>query len=169
MKTYLAKMKTSNRAPARPPARHIFWSWCGGALAIGTAAAIAVGTGTPTLMAPFGATAVLAFGVPDSPLAQPRNIIGGHTIAALVGVMFLVAFGASWWSMGLSVATAIAMMQVFRAVHPPAGANPLVVMYAGVSWDFVFAPVFLGALLLAIVAVVFNNMVPERRYPLYWF
>jgi CBS-domain-containing membrane protein len=154
--------------PKRPPLKHIALSWLGGALAIGLAALIAHSAGAPVLMAPFGASAVLAFGVPDSPLAQPRNIVGGHTVTAIVGVLFLSLFGDAWWVAGLATASGIAAMQITRTVHPPAGANPLLVLMAGLGWDFVLTPVISGALLLTLVALVFNRLAPGRRYPLYW-
>lgn len=154
--------------PPRPPFRHIAMSWLGGGAAIALAALIAQLFALPVLMAPFGATAVLAFGVPDSPLAQPRNIVGGHTVTVIVGVLCLSLFGDSWWAMGAAVATGIAGMQLTRTVHPPAGANPLIVLIANAGWDFILAPVITGAVLITAVAVVFNKSVPGRNYPLYW-
>ena len=168
MKNYLKKMRGGAALPQRPAIGYVFWSWCGGVFAIGLVAYIAVATGQPILMAPLGASAVLAFGVPDSPLAQPRNIIGGHVLTATIGVLFLNLFGAEWWSMGLAVATAIAAMQITRTVHPQAGANPLVVMLVGASWGYVLTPVLAGSLILTSCAVIFNNLSANRRYPLYW-
>jgi CBS-domain-containing membrane protein len=89
-------------------------------------------------------------------------------LTAFIGLVFLEAFGADWWSMGGAVATAIAAMQVTRTVHPPAGANPLLIMVLGASWDFLFIPVLAGSMILAACAVVFNNLAENRRYPLYW-
>jgi CBS-domain-containing membrane protein len=79
-------------------------------------------------LASFGASCVLIFGFPDSPLSQPRNVIGGHFLASLVGLTFLALFGAHWWSMALAVGTAIAVMLLTRTAHAPAGSNPLIVM-----------------------------------------
>ena len=168
MTNYLRKMRGGAALPQRPAHGYVLWSWCGGGVAIGLIAYITVATGQTILMAPLGASAVLAFGVPDSPLAQPRNIIGGHVLTAAIGVLFLNLFGAEWWSMGLAVATAIAAMQITRTVHPPAGANPLVVMLIGASWGYVLTPVLAGSLILTGCAVIFNNLSENRRYPLYW-
>lgn len=159
---------TKTSSPARPPLKHITLSWLGGAVGIGCVALVAQISGLPVMMAPLGASAVLAFGVPDSPLAQPRNIVGGHAITAVVGMVFLTVFGSAWWVMALAVATGIAAMQATRTTHPPAGANPLLVLMLGTGWDFVLAPVLGGACILALVAVLFNRAVPGRRYPLYW-
>lgn len=157
-----------SKAPPRAPIRHIAWSWLGGLLAIGLIALLARASALPVLMAPIGASAVLAFGVPDSPLAQPRNIVVGHVISAFVGLAVLTLLGDAWWAMGLGVATAIAAMQLTGTVHPPAGANPLLVMVTGAGWDFLFAPVMAGAAMLALVAVIFNRLAAGRQYPVYW-
>lgn len=119
-------------------------------------------------MAPFGASCVLAFGVPDSPLSQPRNIIGGHLISTTIGVLVLMLFGNEWYSMTLGVGLAIAVMQLTKTTHPPAGADPLVVIASGVSWNFILNPVLSGSLILVAIALIFNNLSKTRRYPKFW-
>ena len=165
---YFEKMSGGAAKPPSPKIKHVLWSWAGASAAIGSIALIAFAAGHPLLMAPLGASAVLAFGVPDSPLAQPRNIIGGHIIAALVGLLFFQFFGGSWWVMGPAVATAIAVMQITGMVHPPAGANPLIALSTGASWDYILLPVAVSAVLLTIMAILVNNLSHTRRYPLYW-
>lgn len=152
----------------RPHHRHIFWSWFGSFIAIAATAYLSTKTHTPLLMAPFGATSVLIFGVPDSPLAQPRNVIGGNLVAALVSLTILHLFGSSPWAMGMAVATAIGMMQFTGTVHPPSGAVALVVMMTKASWHFLLTPVLEGSLILVLCAVVFNNLAEERTYPNHW-
>ena len=152
----------------RPHHRHIFWSWFGSFIAIAATAYLSTKTHTPLLMAPFGATSVLIFGVPDSPLAQPRNVIGGNLVAALVSLTILHLFGSSSWAMGMAVATAIGMMQFTGTVHPPSGAVALVVMMTKASWHFLLTPVLEGSLILVLCAVVFNNLAEERTYPNHW-
>ncbi len=125
-------------------------------------------TNTPLLMAPFGATSVLIFGVPDSPLAQPRNVIGGNLVAALVSLTILHLFGSSPWAMGMAVATAIGMMQFTGTLHPPSGAVALVVMMTKASWQFLLTPALEGSIILVLCAVVFNNLAEERTYPTHW-
>lgn len=100
------------------------------------------------LMAPFGASVVLVFGVPDSPLAQPKNVILGHFITAFVGVLFAQWFGASPVMLALATGVAVSAMLMTKTTHPPAGANPLLIMLSGQSWDFLVAPVLLGALFI---------------------
>jgi CBS-domain-containing membrane protein len=148
--------------------RHVVWSWLGGCVGIGIVAFLSHTSGLQLLMAPLGATCVLAFGVPDSPLAQPRAIIGGHFLSALVAMTFFEVCGDGWWSLALALATAIAVMQVTNTVHPPAGATSIVVILGKAPLQFLLTPVLAGAALLVIVALVFNNLARERQYPRYW-
>ncbi|ENM5888832.1 HPP family protein [Vibrio mimicus] len=108
-------------------------------------------TNVALLMAPFGATAVLVFGVPDSPLAQPKNVIFGHLITAFVGVFFTQFIGVSPLSLALATGIAVSAMLLTKTTHPPAGANPLLIMLAGQSWTFLVTPVLLGAVLIVLV------------------
>ncbi|TXY06006.1 HPP family protein [Vibrio mimicus] len=108
-------------------------------------------TNVALLMAPFGATAVLVFGVPNSPLAQPKNVIFGHLITAFVGIFFTQFIGVSPLSLALATGVAVSAMLLTKTTHPPAGANPLLIMLAGQSWTFLVTPVLLGAVLIVLV------------------
>ncbi|MHB0775612.1 HPP family protein [Halomonas sp. WWR20] len=126
--------------------------------------------GVPLLMAPFGATCVLLFAAPGAPLAQPRNIIGGHVVSALVGLLVLQWLGAGPLAMGVGVGVAIALVQFLRVVHPPAGANPLVVIMAGITdVNFLLTPVLTGSMVLVLIALFINNVGKEKRWPMYWY
>lgn len=162
------RLKGGAPLPPRAGLVQVGASWLGGLTAIAVIAGLGQWTGHPWLMAPFGASAVIVFGLPEAPLAQPRNVIGGHVLSALVGLVFAHWLGVSWWSMALAVATAIALMQLTRTVHPPAGANPLVVMMGAAPWSFLLSPVLLGAVTMVLIALVCNNVLAGRRYPLYW-
>lgn len=152
----------------RPHHRHVFWSWFGSFLAITIAAYLTAKTNTPLLMAPFGATSVLIFGAPDSPLGQPRNVIGGNFLSAFVSLMILHFLGSYPLAMGLAVSIAIAIMHITRTLHPPAGAVALVVMLTRPDWQFLLTPTLEGSLLFVLCAVIFNNLAEERTYPKYW-
>ncbi|ELV8695527.1 HPP family protein [Vibrio fluvialis] len=102
------------------------------------------------LMASFGATAVLVFGVPDSPLAQPKNVIFGHLITASVGLAFVHWLPVEPWSLAIATGFAISLMLVTKTTHPPAGANPLLIMLTGQSWSFLVTPVLIGALVIVL-------------------
>ncbi|PVZ71813.1 HPP family protein [Pelagibaculum spongiae] len=103
-------------------------------------------------MAPFGTTAVLVFGVPDSLLAQPKNVIFGHLIAAIIGVGFSQFVGVAPWSLGLATGLAITAMLASKTTHPPAGANPMLIMLTGQNRGFILTPVLSGALLMVALA-----------------
>lgn len=132
------------------------------------------GTDLVMLIGSFGASAVLVYGAISSPLAQPRNLVLGHVLSAVVGVTVVICFGAQpWYAPGLAVATAIALMTVTGTLHPPGGATALIAVIGSPSihalgYWYVLVPVGLGALILLMVALLANNFWPSRRYPLYW-
>ena len=146
----------------------VLLSWIGSFLGIALLAYLSVHTHYPLIAAPFGATAVLVFAVPDSPLAQPRNVVGGNCIGAMVCITLVHCFGTAPWVMALAVATAIKLMQLTRTLHPPGGAVALVGGMSGASWDFLFAPVLTGSIVILLCTVAFNNLVARRNYPQHW-
>jgi CBS-domain-containing membrane protein len=168
LNTYFSKMRGGAACPPRASIRHIAISWLGGCLAIGVVAYMAIMTNTTLMLGSFGATCVLVFGFPESPFSQPRNVIAGHFLSSLVGLLFLTLLGAHWWSVALAAGTAIALMQLTRTVHPPAGSNPVIVMLTAPAWNFLLTPTLIGAMILVVVAVIFNNFIKERTYPKYW-
>ena len=93
---------------------------------IGLIAAITYLAGFPWLIAPFGASAVLLYSAPASPLAQPRNLFGGHLIAGVVGVTCYQTMGETWYSITISVTAAIVIMLLTGTTHPPGGATAIV-------------------------------------------
>lgn len=146
----------------------VLLSWLGSFLGIALLSYLSVHTNYPLIAAPFGATAVLVFAVPDSPLAQPRNVIGGNCIGAFVCVGLVYAFGTAPWVMALAVATAIKLMQLTKTLHPPGGAVALVGAMSGASWDFLLTPVLAGSVIIVLCTLAFNNLAPGRRYPKHW-
>jgi CBS-domain-containing membrane protein len=138
----------------------------GGLLAIGTVAWLSHVTGNPLLMAPFGATCVLLFSVPNSPLSQPANVIGGHLVSTAIGLLLHTVLPVEWWSMGLAVGLAIAVMAALRVTHPPAGADPLVVFFDNPGWEYLGLPVAFGSLMLIVIAWLFHRLPPRVAYPI---
>lgn len=118
------------------------------------------------LMAPFGATMVILFALPQSPLAQPRNIVFGHLLTTLVGLVLLTVAPVEPWSLGLGVGLAVMVMMATKTVHPPAGANPLVVMLSSQPWSFALFPVLAGAVLIVLFGVLYHRFVSQTSYPL---
>jgi len=124
-------------------------------------------TGATILVASSGATAVLLFGAPTLPFSQPRNVIGGHVVAALSGTVTHLLLGDMFMTPAVSVGLALAGMQMTSTLHPPAGGTALLAAMSGQSPFFV-VPVFIGSVAQVGCACVFNNVVPGRRYPQYW-
>ncbi|MCE4225662.1 HPP family protein [Methylobacterium sp. C25] len=117
------------------------------------------------LIAPFGASCVLVFGLPQSPLAQPRNVIGGHLISSAIGLASLTLLGPTPLAFGIGVGIAIAAMLLSRTTHPPAGADPIVVILAGASWPFLLMPVLLGAVVIVAAGMIHHRLVTRAAYP----
>ena len=151
------KQLTNRNEPVKPKTA-IIRAGLGGMLAIALIAVISSTSGNMLLMAPFGATCVLLFSVPDSPLSQPANVIGGHIVSTTIGLLACMLLPVDWWSMGMAVGLAISLMAALRITHPPAGADPLVVMLSGVAWDYLLFPVITGSLALVIIASLFQRL-----------
>lgn len=160
--------KGGSSCPPSSALSDILMGWLGGVLAIGAVGYLAHVTEYPLVLGSFGASCVLIFGFPESPFSQPRNVIGGHVLASFIGLVFLSLFGAHWWSMALAAGTTIAAMMITRTVHPPAGSNPLIIMLLTPTWSFMLTPTLIGAVVLVLVALFFNNIQKDRTYPRYW-
>ena len=115
------------------------------------------------LIPPFGASMVLVMAVYDSPLAKPKNLILGHILSALSGVIIFYLLGNTFVSLGLGVALAVFVMMITNTVHPPAGANPIIVILTGQSLNFVFLPVAVGAVIIVVFAYLYNKLL-KRNY-----
>lgn len=157
--------------PPRPNLVQVARGLVGGFLGILVLIMLGKGTGLPWLMAPFGASCVILFAASASPLAQPRNVIGGHLLTSAVGIGALYALGTSPLAMASAVGGSIALMQLFRVVHPPAGANPIVILLAGksvIGLGYLVTPVLVGSVALVAVAAVVNNIGAGAGWPVYW-
>lgn len=168
MKKYIIKFKTVEKSPKPVTLKFSVYSGIGGFITIAILSFLTKNFQIPLIMAPFGASCVLAFGVSDSPLAQPRNIIGGHLISTFIGLCCFWLFGNEWYTLSLGVGLAIGIMLLTKTTHPPAGADPIVVILGACHWDFLLNPVLSGSAIIAIVALLFNNINPYRKYPKYW-
>lgn len=146
------------------------WSFIGGFVGLTLLAFLANEAQLFSLFAPFGASAVLLYGAPTAPFSQPRNLLGGHMLSAFIGVTVNNLFGSHFLAVGFGVGLAIGLMVMARVVHPPAGATALLGVTASQgSYAWIFSPVLVGALILLLVALVVNNLDPERHYPAYWY
>ena len=111
------------------------------------------------LIPPFGASIVLITAAHSSPLAQPRNIFFGHIISSICGLVVIYFFDITYVSIGFSVGLAVSLMMVTKTVHPPAGANPIIIMMGNEGFSFLLMPVSAGAAILVLYAVIFNKYI----------
>ncbi len=123
------------------------------------------------LIGSFGASSVLVYGAIQSPLSQPRNLIGGHIISAIIGVSICKLLPEMIWiAAPLSVSLSIVAMQATKTLHPPGGATALAAVIGSekiksLGYLYILAPVLSGALILLLVALIFNNITSQRKYP----
>ncbi|HEY2817474.1 MAG TPA: HPP family protein [Casimicrobiaceae bacterium] len=124
----------------------------------------------PLFFASLGGSAVFLFGLTRAPAAQPRALFGGHLSGALIGVLCAQFLGDAAWVYVVSLALTLVVMLATRTVHPPAGANPLIMVHAHAGLVTLWMPVFIGVTLLAIVAALWTRLVPGMiHYPHRWF
>jgi CBS-domain-containing membrane protein len=176
---YFKKMLGNTKSPPMVNLSEIVWSWVGGFFGIGILAYINYnllsGVNLVLLVGSLGASSALIYGAIKSPLAQPRNFVGGHIVSALVGVTSYDLFHAHLWlAAAVAVATAIAAMHATKTLHPPGGATALIYVIGDkkihdLGYLYVLTPVATGALILLAVALLVNNIPKTRKYPEYWF
>ncbi len=141
---------------------------CGGIfVAISVLAWCSFDLGVLLALGSFGSTSVILFAFPSTHVAQPRSIVGGHVISSALGLLVLALLGRHWWALGLAVALSAAVMMAARAVHPPAGSNPIIVFLALPGWDFLLFPTLFGALALVAVGLGYHRAC-SVAYPMYW-
>lgn len=175
---YFKKMRGSEHSPPRVGLMEICWSWIGAFSGIALVTycnfRIMEHSDLILLIASFGASAVLIYGAVKSPLAQPRNLIGGHFLSALVGVACYQHLSFNpWFASAFAVASAIALMHATRTLHPPGGATALIAVIGSeqihaLGYLYAVIPAGTGALIMLAVALAVNNIPHSRRYPEYW-
>ena len=179
IKEYFNKMKGPSKSPPAVSLSEIGWSWIGAFLGIAAVAYINFNriedTDMVMIIGSFGASAVLIYGAIKSPLAQPRNLIGGHVFSAIIGVAsFQIFHSHMWLASSVAVATAIAFMHATKTLHPPGGATALIAVIGsekihGLGYLYAIVPVGIGAVIMLVVALLVNNITKTRRYPEFWF
>ncbi|MBF0477197.1 MAG: HPP family protein [Deltaproteobacteria bacterium] len=177
--SYFVKMKGITQSPPAVGLSEVAWSWVGAFLGIAAVAYIndfvLAGTGLIIVVGSFGSSAVLIYGAVKSPLAQPRNLIGGHLISALIGVASYQMLATHLWlAAAIGVATSIALMHMTKTLHPPAGATALIAIIGDkkihdLGYMYVIMPIGAGVLVMLLIALLVNNIPKTRRYPEYWF
>lgn len=178
----------------RPDISETLWSFIGALCGIGVVAWLCDRVASPgdgfVLIGSFGASAVLAYGAPGAPFSQPRNLLGGHVLSALVGVFVARNLGVpgmvgmsgaeaqmlstAWLAPAVAVAAAIALMHLTDTLHPPGGATALIAVTGSpqiqaLGYKYAVVPVAAGAAALLVVALLVNNIPRGRRYPRHWW
>lgn len=169
VKTYVCKMK-GGKCPDLP---RISWpgllvTAAGSLTGVGLVSLLSAYYNLPLLLPSLGASAVLLYGACHVPMAQPRNVVGGHVLSAFMGVSAYQVLGGSWWVIAVGVTLAILAMAVTHTLHPPGGATAFVAVYNGQDYSFILTPVGIGVVCLILIAVLVNNLASERKYPHYW-
>ena len=127
------------------------------------------------LTASFASSVVVVFGYPDNEFAQPKNVLLGHLLCALVGVIFVILFKISqdrtifFLAIGLAVGLSVMFMMALKITHPPAGGNTIAVMLAQDSFQFLIFPIMVGAVTIIIGGIIYNRFILKKKYPLKWF
>lgn len=178
MRGYFSKMRGGAKSPPRVGFNEVLWSWAGSFSGIAAVAFLNFNFFEPgdltLIIGSLGASAVLIFAAIKSPLAQPRNLIGGHVLSAFVGVTAYQLMGMTWLASALSVSFAIAAMLFTGTLHPPGGATALIAVIGSekihnLGYLYVLVPTLAGALLMLVIALLINNLADGRKYPEYWY
>lgn len=141
----------------------------GGAIAIGAMEAFSVAAHYPLAVIPFATSIVLVIGSPSAEPAQPRALVGGHLVTALVGFAVLKLAGPQAWAAAAAVGLAILAMYLTGTFHPPAGINPLLIVSGNLPWTFLLAPVLAGAVLLTAFAWLWHRGLRRQPWPRQWW
>ncbi len=179
LEQFLFKIKSTTKSPPRVSIQEVILSWLGAFVGISVLTIIHYKlldhTAMSVLVGSFGASAALVFGAVRSPFSQPRNLVGGHVISALCGVIAYRFFGFEpWIACSLGVSGALALMHITRTFHPPGGATALIAIIGGeevhrLGFLYCIVPVGAGSIILLLVALIINNIPKNRKYPQFWF
>ena len=126
------------------------------------------------LAASFGSSVVVVFGYPENEFSQPKNVLLGHLLCSLVGIIFVTLFNITqdrsifYLAIGLAVGISVMLMMAFKITHPPAGGNTIVVMLTQDSFQFLVFPIMVGAITIIIGGVIYNRFILKKNYPLKW-
>ena len=145
--------------------------WCafGAASSICLAYSLVAPPMSTFLLASLGGSAMFLFGLTRAPAAQPRAIFGGHLGGALIGIGCYHFYGDALWVFALAQVLALWFMLASKTMHPPAGANPSIMIFSHAGFAALWQPVFIGVTSLVVVAAVWSRLFPGlAHYPVRW-
>ncbi|MEE9333638.1 MAG: HPP family protein [Granulosicoccaceae bacterium] len=178
---YFKRMAGGDPSPSRISHHQIAWSWLGAFIGI-----FCVSTAhnwlhievldSLFLVGSFGASAVLIYGAPHADFSQPRNLLGGHVISAIIGISVYnyIPLNIELLS-ALAVSLSIVAMHYTVTLHPPGGATALIAVTGSdniheLGYFYVVSPISIGAIIMLVVGLIMNNLSSNTniRYPRYW-
>ena len=101
----------------------------------------------------------------SAPIAQPKNIILGHFIAVIVGLIINYFLGSSYISLGIAVGLTASLMMITNSIHPPAGASPIIIILNNITFETALISSMSSSIFLVIFAIIFNSYCLKRQYP----
>jgi CBS-domain-containing membrane protein len=113
-------------------------------------------SGVELVAASFGATFVLIFALPDSPVVKPKNIVGGYLISTSISLLVFEFIGNDPFSLGLAFGLSFVLMQLTKTLHPPAGSIPLLILFVPPDWKFILTPILAGVIFILIYAKFYS-------------
>jgi CBS-domain-containing membrane protein len=146
----------------------MIWSAIGAIAAITPALLLVADRNSPFLLASLGGSTVFLFVLTETEAAQPRALLGGHIGGALIGILCYQVFGDGLWVSVTAVVLTMMFMVVTRTIHPPAGANPLIMVRHHAGFLSLLNPVLAGVLTLFLVAMLWSRLRPGKKYPIRW-
>src|SRR5690606_957712 len=168
MHRYISKMAGRGNNPSTVDIKDMLTVVIGGTVTIGILLSLTGFTETLWIMAPFGASCLLVFGAWQVPYSQPRNVIGGHLLSSAIGIAVHALFGYYAWTLALAVCVSLIVVMLTKTTHPPAAANPIIIIAGGYSWQYLVTPVLIGSVAIVIMGLIINNLRSNRAYPTYW-
>ena len=121
------------------------------------------------LITSFGSSMALIYGYPESPFSQPKNVFFSHLLTSVVGILFLYLLPLpNFILIPIAVGIGVGLMILLKIPHPPAGANPIIIIMGSVSLDYIISPIILGSIIILIFAIILNRYILRKNYPSEW-
>lgn len=165
----VTEIKYLYRTVFNPSIFLMIWSAFGIAVGISSALFLVAPPVNPFLLASLGGSAIFLFGLTTSQAAQPRALFFGHLSSGFIGIVCYQLFGDAIWVYALAQSLAFILMKLTGTIHPPAGANPLIMIYSHAGFSALFQPILAGITCMATIAALWSRLYPGHvHYPTSW-